>query len=460
MEIRKSSGLLACAGLWALILMSGCGKTNTNTIPTVATIFYSHTLIFRNHSAMTVGYNGFGQLGDGTLNTNSVAKFVPGLGHLAGGAAGGEHTLVFGNDSSVMAWGYNLYGQLGDPAVSTSGTGAYSASPVKVPLHGIVSAVAAGEFHSLAVANGLAYAWGFNDFGQIGNGTLVNQLVPVRVQMDQSGTPLGSAQAPVMQVAAGGSHSLALLSDGSVWAWGYNAYGQLGIDPTLPNGTYQAFPVQVYQLNNGLNPKKLSNIEQIAAAGIYSLALENDRDSSGTITGQTLWAWGYNGMGQLGQDPVLVPTSFQPVQLYTYPGTLFVTTPGAAPAPLVIRKVSAGLDHVMLLMSPPDHTTPDASWVVYTVGFNGSGQLGNGNVINSFTLVQAIGQVSANPTLVGGAMDIIAFGSSSLAQLLPLRGDGLGNWYGWGDDGSGQLGNPISNTSLGYLLVPSLVQGF
>ena len=452
MEIRKSSGLFACTLFLALTFLAGCGSSNNNTIPSVATVFYSHSLVFRNNSAMTVGYNGFGQLGDGTLVTRSIATFVPGLGHLVGGSAGGEHTLVFGNNSSVMAWGYNLYGQLGSAAVSTTGTAAYSPLPVKVPLHGIVTAVAAGGFHSLAVANGVAYGWGYNGYGQVGDGTFVNQLVPVPVKNGLGGTPLGSApQAAVTQVAAGGSHSLALLGDGTVWVWGYNQWGQLGIDPTSINGVYCQFPRQVSQVdavapaNNG----PLSNIEQIAAAGSNSYALENDRDVTGAITGQTLWAWGYNGMGQLGQDPVSVPYSFQPVKLFTVSGV------GAATP--IIKKFAVGTDHVLLLMGASSSTSASGTWTVSALGFNGLGQLGNNVIINSFTPVPVLGPGTAttNPPLTG-VTDIAAFGHSSLAKV----GSGVGSWYGWGDNGSGQLGNPISTTSLGYLLIPATLQGY
>ena len=455
MEIRKSSGLFACTLLLVLASLPGCGGSNNTTIPSVATIFYSHSLVFRNNSAMTTGYNGFGQLGDGTLNTRSNAAFVPGLGHLVGGAAGGEHTLVFGNNSSIMAWGYNLYGQLGSATVSTTGVAAYSSTPVKVPMHGIVSAVAAGGFHSLAIVNGTVYGWGYNSYGQVGDGTFVNQLVPVQVKNGQDGTPLGSPQLPATQVAAGGSHSLALLSDGSVWAWGYNANGQLGIDPTSINGLYSQVPRRVSQLDavTTFNNGPLSHIEQIAVGGTtgsYSLALENDRDVSGNIIGQTLWGWGYNGMGQLGQDPVSVPYSFQPVKLFTLSGTVDDST-------ILIKKVSGGLDHVLLLLGSRGSTSATGKWTVSALGFNGLGQLGNNTIINSFTLVQALGPGTATPNpVLSGVTDIAAFGNSSLAKV----GSGLGTWYGWGDNGSGQIGNPISTTSLGYLLIPAVVQGY
>ena len=443
MEIRKSSGILACAGLVALALFSGCGSSTTVAIPSVATVFYAHTLVFRNNSAMTTGYNGFGQLGDGTLNTRGVAVLVPGLGHLVGGATGAEHTLAFGNTSSVKAWGYNLYGQLGNATVSTVGLTAYSALPVDViGFHGqTVTGVAAGGFHSLAIAGGTVYGWGYNGYGQVGDGTFVNQITPVQVRDGMSGIPLGSSVAPALQIAAGGNHSLALLSDGTVWAWGRNIYGELGIDPLSINGGYSqnAFPV----LSQGA---PLRNVVQIAAGGSNSYALLGDG---------TVWAWGYNGLGQLGKNPAdkaaTATTPFVPGTFYSFAPVQVMLADGVTP--LVARQISAGSDHVLARLA-------DGS--VMGWGFNGLGQLGNNSIIDSFVPVTVLGPGTAisNPPLAG-ATDIIAFGSHSLAKVggASVPG-GIGVWYGWGDNGFGQLGNTISTTSIGYLLIPQSMLGY
>ena len=451
MEMRKSSGLLACAGILALTLLSGCGgSSSSNSIPATATIFYAHSLVFRNNSAMTMGYNGFGQLGDATLTTRAVAAIVPGLGHMDGGATGGEHTLVFNNTTSVKAWGYNLYGQLGNASVSTSGTSAFSSTPVSVTgFHGAkVTAVAAGGFHSLAVAGGAVYGWGYNAYGQVGNGTFVNTNTPVQVLLTADGTPL----IRVAKVAAGGNHSLALTDDGRVYAWGNNGSGQLGANTSNPvTGLYNGAPrlVEVPQVpvdpslpdNFGLAMVPLSQVIQIVAGGSTSYALQSDG---------TVWAWGYNGLGQLGIDPALATFRSIPVKI-TFDPTVIGTHK--------VVQISAGTSHVLARLDDSDGTV--LAW-----GLNNQGQAGNNDIsappnasddhtrILSPVKVLTGGSISVGSGIpMTGVTDIIAFGNHSLAKI-------GNNWFGWGDNGLGQLGNPISNSSIGYLLLPLAMQGY
>ncbi len=96
-------------------------------------------------------------------------------------------------------------------------------TPVQVSdLSGVI-AIAAGEYHSLALkSNGTVWAWGRNNYGQLGNGTTTNKNTPVQV----------SGLSSVIAIAAGTFHSIALKSDGTVWAWGVNEYGQLGDNTT------------------------------------------------------------------------------------------------------------------------------------------------------------------------------------------------------------------------------------
>ena len=425
MEIRKSAGLLACA-LTAMALLSGCGSSATTTIPSVATIFYGHNLVFRNNTAMTMGYNGFGQLGLGNLDNQATATIVPNTGPVHDGATGGEHTIVFGNTSTVMTWGYNLYGQLGNPSVSTVTTAAYSATPVKV--HGFgsatVTSVAAGGYHSLAVAGGVVYGWGYNGYGQVGDPSFNNAVSPFKVQNAQAQTTLGTVSNPAIQVAAGGNHSLALLSDGSVWGWGRNSEGELGVDPAkTPVGGFSsaALPVTIA-------PRLIS---QIAAEGSNSYALAKDH---------TVWAWGYNVDGELGVDPAVTPYSAVPLQVWK---------DAAHTVPLLASKISAGGNHVLAMQCDANGIPDNTLWAW---GFNSFAQLGNNaTAIEQFTPVQVLNV----PT--GTIVDIRAFGDYS---MLKIGNDAIGTWYGWGDNGLGQLGFPVTTTSLGYLLVPTLVQGY
>ncbi|MCI4397454.1 MAG: hypothetical protein JHC34_01310, partial [Acidobacteria bacterium] len=116
--------------------------------------------------------------------------------------------------AKAFAWGDDFYGQLGD------GKFGYSAIPVQVlGLTGVIR-LSGGLEHSLALrSDGTLWAWGNNTFGQLGNGNTSQSLVPVRVS---------GLMGAVTAIAAGEAHSLALQSDGTVWAWGANNYGQLG----------------------------------------------------------------------------------------------------------------------------------------------------------------------------------------------------------------------------------------
>jgi alpha-tubulin suppressor-like RCC1 family protein len=165
----------------------------------------------------------------------------------------------------LLAWGSNTSGQLGD------GTRTGRLTPVTVAglTDGVVQVASSGT-HTLALrSDSSILAWGQNSFGQLGNGTTTDSLVPVPVQT------LGLTG--VVQVAAGNSFSLALLSNGTVWAWGDNAQGQLGDNQTAPSSRY---PVQV---------PTLTGIVQIAAMSDAALA----RQSDGTV-----WAWGANADGR------------------------------------------------------------------------------------------------------------------------------------------------------------------
>jgi len=439
METRKSAGLLGCA-LVALALLSGCGSSTTTTIPSTTSIFSAHSVIFRNSSTvMTMGYNGFGQLGNGNLVNQSVATLVP-LGPMNGFSAGGDHTLAFAfaNLSSVYGWGSNYHGQIGS-SITISGTGAFSSSPVRIPLHGAqaftvgkVTGVAAGAFHSLAIVDGKVFSWGYNGFGQLGAGQalLADSTVPTQVQVDFSGSPLPNIQ----QVAAGGGHSLALSTDGSkVYVWGDNSYGQLGSNPLNANNLYNQTPVPVSGLPIDTTTNLPITIIQIAAAGSNSYALD---------VKQHVWAWGYNGMGQLGKNPADA-TLATPLPSYSYAPQQVLYADGS---PVVATKIAAGLDHVLAL-------TPGGGVVGW--GFNQLAQLGNNTIINSFVPVK-VSKDGTTGNLLTGVTDISAFGNASLARI----GDHPGAWYGWGDNGFGQLGNPVSTTSLGYLMIPTLVQGY
>ena len=196
-------------------------------------------------------------------------------------AAGGYHSLAIRVDGSVLAWGYNNYGQLGD---GSSGYYADQAYPRAVFGLTDIIAVAAGEQHSLALDQaGQVWAFGHNNEGQLGDGSTDNASLPTAV-MDESGVPFDG----VIAIAAGDDHSLALKADGTVWAWGSNDSGQLGTGES-GSSTDRLYPTQLRDAND----EPITGIVAIAAGSSQSFALKAD----GRLLG-----WGYNGYGVLGDD--------------------------------------------------------------------------------------------------------------------------------------------------------------
>ena len=243
------------------------------------------------------GNNWFGQLGNGvplpypddSRNTMPVEVSNIDGAELKAIAGGASHSLALRDGGTVLAWGLNQDGQLGD------GTNSDSSTPVQVKdpndLSGYltdVTAIAAGSSHSLALkSDGSVWAWGNNFSGQLGDGTNANSAQPVKVANLSGVETISGGGAP--------SYSLALKNDGTVWAWGDNRAsqgseigGQLGDDEITSSNT----PLQVSDLPSG--------IEAIAAGAEHGLALKDDG---------TVWAWGMNQEGQLGNGTYTLGTS-------------------------------------------------------------------------------------------------------------------------------------------------------
>jgi alpha-tubulin suppressor-like RCC1 family protein len=149
-----------------------------------------------------IGANGSGQLGDGTTTDSSSPVAVKGLSGVVQVAASASHSLALLHDGTVLAWGNNEFGELGaaPSGPEKCGTAPCSKVPFTVGIHG-VSAIAAGWRFSLALQGGAVFSWGWNELGQLGDGTTANSSTPVGV------VGLG----PVSQISAGEKHSIALL---------------------------------------------------------------------------------------------------------------------------------------------------------------------------------------------------------------------------------------------------------
>ena len=183
---------------------------------------YAHSLAVRNGGVYAWGSNIDGELGDGTTTERDSPVALTGLGSgVTAIAAGDSHSLAVRN-GALYAWGDGFFGQLGD------GTTSSRHSPVAVGgLINGVTAIAAGNYHSLAVQNGNVFAWGDNGWGQLGDGTVLTERnVPEQIDPADLNN--------IVAVAAGHESSYALSFDGSLWVWGDNRDGELGIGSDTP----------------------------------------------------------------------------------------------------------------------------------------------------------------------------------------------------------------------------------
>jgi alpha-tubulin suppressor-like RCC1 family protein len=206
-----------------------------------------HTLALASDGTVWAwGWNGFGQLGDGTTVERHLPVQIPGLSGIRRVAAGAFHSVAVTSPAgTVLTWGLNQVGQLGD------GTTVDRHQPTPVPGLVDVREVAAGAYHMIAVYDFRpVMAWGWNALGQLGDGTTVDRHSPVPVAMGDS----------VQQVAAGPYDSLALTSAGTVKGWGWNDFGQLG-----DGGKEPAVMAPLAMLG-------VRNANVISAGGLHSLA--------------------------------------------------------------------------------------------------------------------------------------------------------------------------------------------
>jgi len=344
------------------------------------------------------------------------------------------HTFAVMEDGTVRTWGANNEGQLGDgnatPRTDANKYDFDSDVPVAVP--GITNAVAmaGGIYHTLVLlGDGTVRAWGNSKFGQLGNGTTTQSFTPVEVKL-----PSGQLLSNVVEIAAGDYHSVARLNDGTVWGWGWNAYGQLGngTDVDSPN------PVQVVglpgaatalsarfrgsgviladadrtlrlwgdneggQLGDG-NDTGHSNIPVQPVGITDAVALDaGDHHNLVVLGNGQIWAWGRNIEGQLGDGTGV--NSPLPVQVSGINNAVAVT---------------GGDIHSGALLA--DQTAK--CW-----GRNVAGELGNGQVGGSSKVPVAVLNLTNVTALVAGGLSTHG-----------LLADGT--VWGWGQNAHGQLGN-------------------
>lgn len=316
-------------------------------------------------------------------------------------AAGGNHTVALRSNGEVWAWGSNTNGELGD---GTSGTTPRT-TPTRVRTNattflGNVTAVAAGTNHTLALkSDGTVLAWGLNSSGQLGDGTTVQKLYPVTVKLAN-----GTALTGIVEIACGATHSLGRKSDGTVWAWGANASGQIGDGTTT---SPRSVATQVKTTSSTF----LTSVVSIAAGSAHSAAAKSDN---------SVWCWGLNSSGQLGNNATKA-SSF-PVRVTKSSGFLSAT------------KVYCGANHTF---------ARDAVGAVWAWGLNSNGQVGDGTTTSPRKVAVAVNASSGlDPQLT--SIKVAAGGTGHSVAVQGLNSPTCDLWT-WGANTSGQLG--LGNTT-------------
>ena len=310
------------------------------------------------------GADNFGQLGLG-LNTNQNSPISMYMSGWAVISAGENYSIGLKHDGTLWGWGFNEYYQL-------NGVGGIANQNIPVQISNATDwkMISTGAAHTFAIKNdGTLWGWGYNFFGQIIEGG-VNPYGQPLVQ-------IGTAT-DWKSISTGSYHSMAIKTDGTLWAWGMNWAGQLGIGSSVDQGV----PVQVGTATNWIS---------ISSGDAHSLGIKHDG---------TLWGWGFNASGQLGIGSTT--TQRTPVQIGI--GSDWISA-------------ECGYSHSLAIKSNNS---------LWAWGKNEQGELGLGSNLNQ-----------TSPIQVGSATDWKSV-SGGLFQTLALRGEGL--LFAWGRNNYGQLG--------------------
>jgi len=349
----------------------------------------------------TWGLNNNGQLGDSSNSSTVSARSSP-VQTIAGGTTwqqvsvplgngiNGYHVAAIKTDGTLWTWGLNNNGQLGD---STRGS---RSSPVQtIALGTNWKQVSAGSIHTVAVqADGTLWTWGFNNSGQLGDNTNTAKSSPV--QTIARGTNWDK-----VQIAAGGSSSMALKTDGTLWSWGNNASGQLGDNSQTPT---KLSPIQVLSSTN--------NWKDIASGGNFSMALKTDG---------TLWTWGFNDKGQLGNDTQTFKS-------------------------LPVQTIALGKNWKTIECGDKHCSAIKTDGTLWTWGFNGNGQLGNSTQADKSSPIQTIA--------FGTNWKQVSCGNNFTSAI---KTDGT--LWTWGDNANYQLGVTFKDSTTYVPIQPIYLPG-
>lgn len=368
----------------------------------------SHTVVLMsNGTVWACGNNSYGQSGGETKN--DVTRFVQMkdsdgfISDATAVSAGSGYTVILRKDGTVWACGRNDYGQLSNNSKKDSSTFVqmqYNSDSGTAAVTD-VAAIAAGRSHTVVLKkDGTVWACGLNDHGQLGDSSTVSRTTLVPMQDSSS-----SAMKDVTAIAVGTSHTVILKKDGTVWACGYNALGQLGNNSTTDSSTF----VQMQYRSGYSTTAAVTDATAIAAGSYHTVIL---RDGAA-------WACGSNNFYQLGNGSQTVTSSSTLVQMKDNNGSITDAT-----------AIAAGSNHTVVLR---------AGGTAWACG-NGNtyGQLGLGSTGSTpylFPMKDSTGSTIANATAI----------AAGTYHTIVLRTDGM--LWACGQNYDGQLGNGKSGNN-------------
>ncbi len=293
----------------------------------------SHTMILKKDDSLwAVGSNAWGQLSNNSAGQQQLNP-IHIMSEVAQVSSNYQHTTVLKKDDTLWGFGNNETRQLGDNT-----TGHQQSNPRRLMTE--VAQVSVGRSHTMILTkNDTLWGIGFNFYGQLGDGSQSTSHTPVQVMEKPTENGELRAMTNIKQISVGGSHTMILKKDDTLWGTGFNGNGQLGDGST----TNKLAPVQV-----------MIDVAYVSAGHFHTMIIVKNGE---------LWASGKNNKGQLGDGSTANKQNF--VQVMEMPAD------GGEPRPMTaVAQVSVGKEHSMIVKK--DGT-------LWAVGSNASGQLGNGD---------------------------------------------------------------------------------
>ena len=421
-NVSPDSGLIAGG---TNVTITGSGFEAQHAFGQVSAGGYHSLALDRAGDLYTWGRDDTGQVGNGSPTANVTTPWqlnggtgsgIPDTTKFKTIATGNFHSMAIDEAGNLYTWGQNNYGQIGNGNASgyvdapwqvngSTGSGIPDTTKFK--------AIAGGAYFSLAIdETGNLYAWGYDNYGQIGNGSVTgNVTTPWQIN---GGTGSGIPDTTKFKnIIAGSYHSLAIDEAGNLYVWGYDNQGQIG------NGSVTGNVTTPWKLNGGAGSgiPDTTKFKNIAGGAYFSMAI----DEAGN-----LYVWGQDNYGQIGNgSPTANVEAPWQVNGGTGSGVLDTTK---------FKTIAAGNYHSMAI---------DEAGNLYVWGYDAQGQIGNGSITGNVTTPWQL-----NGGVGSGIPDTIKFAAVAARIYFSVAIDESGNLYAWGQNNYNQIGSGSSTSDV------------